>query len=194
MYICSVCKTNPIARRSGRCPPCNAEYLRAYRARNADAIRAGQRDHYLRNRDNVKSAVKRYRETNPHKVKAQQALSYKNNREHRLAAIKAWQKANPEKYKESLRRGVLNRIARKHAAEGKFTAADIRAIGNLQRWACANPYCKIDLIDGYHIDHNVPLSRGGNNWPANLQLLCPSCNCRKHAKTMDEFLGTYPSC
>jgi 5-methylcytosine-specific restriction endonuclease McrA len=40
------------------------------------------------------------------------------------------------------------------------------------------------------IDHKLPLSRGGSNYPDNLQLLCKSCNDSKSARTMDEWLQT----
>ena len=43
------------------------------------------------------------------------------------------------------------------------------------------PDCQICASEGppYHIDHVVPLSRGGKNDLPNLQLLCPPCNLRK---------------
>lgn len=50
----------------------------------------------------------------------------------------------------------------------------------LQKGKCIN--CKKDLKGKYHIDHIHPVARGGTNHYWNLQLLCPSCNCRKHAK------------
>jgi 5-methylcytosine-specific restriction endonuclease McrA len=33
-----------------------------------------------------------------------------------------------------------------------------------------------------HFDHVIPVSRGGANTPANIQLLCGSCNRSKSAK------------
>jgi 5-methylcytosine-specific restriction endonuclease McrA len=34
-----------------------------------------------------------------------------------------------------------------------------------------------------------PLSRGGSNWPSNLQLLCKTCNSSKNNRTMEEWLA-----
>ena len=51
---------------------------------------------------------------------------------------------------------------------------------SLQKGRCIN--CTKPLKNKYHIDHIQPVARGGTNHQWNLQLLCPSCNCRKHAK------------
>jgi hypothetical protein len=42
--------------------------------------------------------------------------------------------------------------------------------------------CLKPLKNKYHIDHIQPVAKGGTNHHWNLQLLCPSCNCKKHAK------------
>ncbi len=44
---------------------------------------------------------------------------------------------------------------------------------------CEGPY--------EHLDHAIPLSRGGTGWPANLRPACASCNLSKHTKTPKEF-------
>lgn len=37
--------------------------------------------------------------------------------------------------------------------------------------------------DDYHVDHIVPVSKGGAEWElSNLELLCPKCNLTKGAK------------
>lgn len=49
-----------------------------------------------------------------------------------------------------------------------------------QKGKCIN--CLKPLRGKYHVDHIQPVVKGGTNHHWNLQLLCPSCNCRKHAK------------
>ena len=37
--------------------------------------------------------------------------------------------------------------------------------------------------EGYHVDHIIPISVGGDEWDLNnLELSCPECNLRKGAK------------
>lgn len=48
------------------------------------------------------------------------------------------------------------------------------------------PYCKSVAM---HIDHRVPLSRGGEHSFDNLQMICEICNRAKGASTEEEFLG-----
>ncbi len=40
-----------------------------------------------------------------------------------------------------------------------------------------------------HCDHVVPISRGGTNDDDNLVAACETCNCQKHDKTPEEWLG-----
>ena len=79
------------------------------------------------------------------------------------------------------------RRARKLNAPGCFTAADIDRLWNEQGGICVAPFCNAAAST---IDHKHPLSRGGSNWPVNLQLMCGPCNSSKGTKTMDEWLLT----
>jgi 5-methylcytosine-specific restriction endonuclease McrA len=38
------------------------------------------------------------------------------------------------------------------------------------------------LKAGFHVDHKIALANGGTNDRSNIELLCPPCNLRKHAK------------
>lgn len=59
-----------------------------------------------------------------------------------------------------------------------YTPCDIEAQYAGQGGKCY--WCEESLATtGYHIDHVVPLSRGGSNHPDNIVLACRSCNLRK---------------
>jgi len=73
-----------------------------------------------------------------------------------------------------------NKRAKRRGAEGKHSAEDIARIWNEQEGLCA--ICGMPLDGTEHVDHIIPLSRGGSNWPDNIQLLCPPCNMTKGAK------------
>jgi uncharacterized protein (TIGR02646 family) len=62
-------------------------------------------------------------------------------------------------------------------AEGRHTAADIKGLLKAQNGRCC--YCQKSIKTTYTVDHIQPLSRGGTNWIANIQLLCLSCNASK---------------
>jgi 5-methylcytosine-specific restriction endonuclease McrA len=102
---------------------------------------------------------------------------------------KAYRAAHREEYRTWCR----NRKALAREAIGTHTTEDIAAQYNRQRgrcfWRAINPRCSVSLKDGYHVDHVVPLSKGGSNGPENIVLACPTCNLQKHAKHPMDWAG-----
>lgn len=66
----------------------------------------------------------------------------------------------------------------------KTSIQDIRALVNNAKDICY--WCKNKLNGIYHIDHYVPLAKGGTNEISNLVVSCPKCNLEKNAK--DPFI------
>jgi 5-methylcytosine-specific restriction endonuclease McrA len=67
------------------------------------------------------------------------------------------------------------------------TEKDFRAIlaAHVARhgYVCrCTPECEESLLNGYHYDHKIPVSRGGRHSVDNLRVLAPICNLRKGAK------------
>lgn len=127
-----------------------------------------------------------YYPKNSEEVRARSSAYYYANREHlapkRRRYGKRWRRLNRE---ACLVRG-RNYRARKLRAPGTHSAKDVEAKLELQGGLCY--YCFRDLEQtGYHVDHKIPLVRGGSNWPANLAIACPPCNLSKCAKTPAEF-------
>lgn len=96
--------------------------------------------------------------------------------ESRKAVMRRWMQNNPEAVATNSR----NRRARKRGNGGKHTRQDIIDLLLEQCGHCA--MCgKPFGADGYHVDHIIPLARGGSNGRKNLQLLDPTCNLKKGA-------------
>lgn len=77
------------------------------------------------------------------------------------------------------------RRARLLGAVGRHTQDDLNLILVKQRQRCL---CGVSFREVKPtLDHKVPLSRGGSNWPKNLQFLCQPCNDSKGARTMREW-------
>jgi 5-methylcytosine-specific restriction endonuclease McrA len=138
----------------------------------------------------------RYRQKNRELLAAKERARRVKSPEAAKAA-RRWVLANPEQRKEHVRRWTSanleklaakerNRHARLRSAPGSHTVADTRAIFDAQGGQCV--YCRADLrAVKRHLDHKTPLSRGGSNWPDNLQWLCAPCNLKKGTKTAEEY-------
>lgn len=109
---------------------------------------------------------------------------YESNKVKRNASQKRWRGANLDK----LALYTRNYRGRKRSASGRHTVENILALIEKQNGICAGLICFAAISKGYHVDHKTPLSRFGSNWPRNLQLLCPTCNISKGAKTQREWL------
>lgn len=133
---------------------------------------------YAENSEAAKLKTKLWQCNNPEKVKERNARYRQEHpekfREHR--------KNNPIKY----RAYQAKRRTLKLQTHGQFTDEDVKQLYVLQKGRCT--VCKKSIEGGYHIDHIVPLSKGGMNDRDNIQLLCPTCNLTKHDKDPIRFM------
>lgn len=147
------------------------EYHKRYAPENAEKIKAKNAVWHLRHKERRNADV---------------LAKYYANREEWWARNKAWAKAHPEAMNAYTRQCEAKRRAAKLKAPGSWTEKDIKKLYELQRGKCMA--CRCDLSKSFHRDHIVALSKGGSNDISNIQLLCKSCNSRKHAKDWTQFL------
>lgn len=124
---------------------------------------------------------------------ARTKICFECSREYKREAYRA----DPEKMRRIAREygarnpaprriNAKNQKAKRRSAEGTFSRGDVDRIFDAQKRKCA--VCKVSIGKIYHVDHIVPIAKGGTNWPRNIQLLCPSCNMAKSAKDPVEFM------
>ena len=76
--------------------------------------------------------------------------------------------------------------AQRAAAPGSYTKQDVLRLYADQQGRCY--WCRTFVGERFHLDHAIPLARGGTNNPDNLRISCPTCNLSKGAKLPEDFL------
>ena len=144
-----------------QCKSCDMKYNKA----NSEKISEYQKNYYMKTAEYSAERKRKY---------------HHENRDRIAAKRKIYRSENSEMLTISKR----NERAKRRKAEGKHTLEEIQKILEMQKFMCAN--CNAKLVKSgknkYHVDHIMPLIKGGSNWPDNLQCLCPTCNLRKNAK------------
>jgi 5-methylcytosine-specific restriction endonuclease McrA len=174
--------------------------------KDPEARKAYQRAHYLANQEKIKARVREvwdalpieirrergsrrgnrsqegtiYYAHNRDRVLASQKQKYENNTEYRQQRVQSaiqWQKDNPDKV-------ALRSIRRKMRKLNAFIEdVDRNTLYEMYGGCCG--ICKefIDLTQtGFHVDHVIPLSKGGMHGYINTQPAHPKCNLRKGSK------------
>lgn len=166
------CKNDHIAVRrtdNGSCLLCSKEgqkeYSKKYYIENKDDIRQRNIEWRNNNKDRVKELLKQYTKKNKDKIIRERKENLERSRGYNA-----------------------KRRAKMRQSGGSFKKKDIDDMFVAQSGLCVA--CGVNLItSGYHIDHKIPLSKGGTNWIDNIQLLCPSCNLSKNNKDYDLWLA-----
>jgi 5-methylcytosine-specific restriction endonuclease McrA len=181
------------------------ERSRAWHANNKSKVSEQKKLYYIANEDRIKerraekagdpTLLERRRDRyqrNKNKINAARHIYYLNHPEKFQEQKRRRRERNPEKEHDLSKARSQRYRARKQSATGTFTTEDLRLIrasqtdkrNRLRCWYCGEP------IEGSpHLDHKIPLSRGGTNGPENLCYSCGPCNLSKFTKTPAEYAG-----
>jgi 5-methylcytosine-specific restriction endonuclease McrA len=177
------------------------EYGRTKYERHREKLKARQRTYNLKRREAMHDYNQRYHAEHREECQQRDREYHAAHREERNAKARQWaaehveeRKAWGEEYRrknlEAIKARNRNRYAQLRSLEGTHTAADIEDLFTVQGGKCAGckkPLRKSGKSKTFHVDHVMPVIRGGSNDASNLQLLCPRCNIQKKAKTPEQW-------
>lgn len=168
------------------CKACTAQYHKQHY--DPQKSLAQSRRWRSANPDKAKAATKKRREKNPEKFRGAFRNYSRNNKSKRRQSERKWRSDNPEKARRIDRVKKSNYRAHKRNADGSYSTKDVQAQLSRQKGRCY--YCHNDAErDGksYHVEHVIPINRGGSNSPDNLVISCWLCNAEKGTKTPWEW-------
>ena len=165
----------------------NREYMREYEKyeyyKNHEAHKRRSREYAHKNKDKVKQARTEYYQKNRDQILAQNRLYNQTNKD----KIDLRNKAYYESHKEDFIFKARERKKKiKDTKDGTITKEALDMMYESQYHKCN--YCNCDLDQfGKHLDHILPLSRGGRHTLNNVHWICPRCNLSKNDKTEEEW-------
>jgi 5-methylcytosine-specific restriction endonuclease McrA len=144
--------------------------------KDPEAARERNRRYYAANRDKIKTRSRVWVEENPERRKeiARSAArrNYTGSTPADVERATRWQAANPDR----VRTRDATRRARKRQAF--VEAVDPTVLFDRDQGRCGICGEPVDPAN-YHVDHIVPLCRGGKHSYANTQVAHPACNIKK---------------
>jgi hypothetical protein len=158
------------------CKDCRRIESASYRARYPDKKKALDKRNYEINGDKIRQRSKNYRLQNADELKKWHK-EYRRTHKEPIANTKVnWRKANPEKFKA----GIDRRRARKaNATTYLVSDKDLRRIMQKPCIYCGSK--------PEHLEHIIPLVRGGSHGIGNLASSCAWCNLSKGSKFITEW-------
>jgi hypothetical protein len=167
-----------LRRKESACQPC----------KNAESARTKAR--YAANPIGQKTANKRWAELNKEKRKASNLTWYHANKERKQALNKAWKVANPEAVRDMGRRNSSKRRALISGnGHEKYLETEVLSTYGTDCHICQIPIDfnapRLQGTEGWelglHIDHLIPISKGGTDTLENVRPAHGKCNLEKHA-------------
>lgn len=178
------------------CKTCMYEDSKKYKELNKEKTIQQQKDYRIKNKDRLSSYIKNYNIKNKDRLSEVKRKYYDKN----IDIISQYNYDYYKKNKEDIiKKVILYTKTEKGIISKKNTSNKRRLIkknGNIDTVALLemknksnNCYwcdCKI-LNNNYHLDHYIPLSKGGSHTIDNIVISCPSCNLRKSNKDPYQF-------
>ena len=178
------------------CRECDHKQKTEYYAKHAEELSAKYMAYYEIHREEVRAKQAQYYADHCEEIKLATSKYYAEHREKMLVIRRQYQrtyidktvKARKKRYRQTdkYRNRKAARVNNLRVAGGeKLTPEIIAEIKSEYGRFC--PYCNHKIEIG-HIDHIVPVSKGGTNDRDNLVYVCAPCNLKKNNKSLLEFM------
>lgn len=198
---CKACLASgkSLTEKTCRNPACGTRFA----PRRADAETCSRKcsdawNRSIRTAEQRRTEAKRYSDRYPEATRARKRRWYARAG---AAYHQEWKRRNPEKVKANRRRNsalyrlrhpemdkaakIAARARRRNAPGAGVTGKDWLEILSWAKNRCC--YCEKQLNDGVHMEHVIPLSRGGWHDVINVVPACPNCNLSKSTRTPTEW-------
>lgn len=171
------------------CKTCNSAKIKIRRDNNIEHYRAKAREWHHQNKELKNNRTKQWAAQNPEKRKEINRRWRKANSSYLAERMVQYRKNNPDSYKNWVKDNpemARANWAKRRARELNATTHHIsqKEIRRMYKSPCF--YCK-ETGKKMHLDHVIPISRGGNHSIGNLVPACWKCNQSKNNKTIMEW-------
>lgn len=190
------------------------QYQREWRAKNRDRELAKRRAYYAANTDKVytakirqsrkdtankkraAAAAKKWREKNPSKIREMNRKYHASHLEQQKSRRKLWLEKNPNWSAEYFKRNRDQFRKHRQTRRARVNSATIGDTNLISKWESrwrkkksVKCYWCCSMVKSVpcHVDHIIPLARGGSHSIENLCISCPKCNLSKNAKPLTEW-------
>lgn len=158
--------------------------------RDTDEYRAYARRTRRKNAEHYNEVQRRARAENPQRERERRQRFHALHPEKAAEYSAAYRERHRQQWRERARARNSRLRALRSGAPGHHAPVDVIRLWHHQRGECARcgvRFGKQPHNGGFEVDHILPLSRGGSDWPHNLQLLCRSENRQKKDRTEAEY-------
>ena len=155
------------------CKKCNSAKRKQWRELNRSKANSQALEYAKANKDKRRRWVATFKSKNKDQIKAESSAYRKKN---------PWQHTQTEAKRRAIKRASI--------VESDLTAVKQIYKNARSELVIACEYCGLETTArNRHVDHKVPLARGGSHTSDNLAIACDKCNLRKGAKLLCQLGG-----
>ena len=158
------------------------DYQKRYNEENIEVLITKRKEYYLNNKEVIQEKVKLYRYKNSEKVKESARRYGQKNKD----KISEYRKKYTKTFSGNMASKNSNQKRRAKTKSGDVTTSQLKTLVKSYK-NCYWCKCKLNKKNT-HIDHYIPLSKGGEHTIDNLVTSCAECNLRKHTMMPEKFI------